>query len=361
MLSKERAPLTVIARIGTISLVLCEGEVMKTLIRKISDRISRIKNPTLLMALMVCAPSVVLAETTYWRLSTDRMTVIANDSARRCTTLAHQFSTYERVLRELANLDEDVEFPPIAVYSLSQADARKVFWTESDRSEQQRRNMMIYSRFLPGNELDVAAIVDVGDADDQALQSILLLYGQSMLANRTFRTYPAWYQIGVANITNGLVIRKDGSVLLNRKVQFEPDVERGATKKVAYDLATMLDADGNDVMRGDIKKFSRLAREWAQFGLLTLPERRAQFHELALLMRQGAKAAEAVPDAFGVPLQELAAEFEEGKWQKQVQYKIPAPPSIETFPDPQRVEPDKAVALLKVVAERVEQQGYGGQ
>jgi len=332
---------------------------MKTHKRRIDDRISRTKGAALLVALMLCAPRLVFAETTYWRLSTDRMTVIANDSARRCASLAHQFSTYERVLRELANLDEDVEFPPLAVYSLSQVDARKVFWTQNDRDEQQRRNMMIYSKFLPGQDLDVAAIVDVDDADEQALQSILLLYGQSMLTDRTFRTYPAWYQIGIANVTNGLVIRKDGSVLLNRKVQFEPDVERGAAKKVAYDLRTMLDANGNEVMRGDIKKFSRLAREWALFGLMTLPERRAKFHELGLLMRQGAQAAEAVPDSFGVSLQDLAAEFEEGKWRKQVQYKIPAPSSIESFPDPERVAADKAAALLKVIAERVEQQGFG--
>ncbi len=59
------------------------------------------------------------AETTYWRVTMDRVTVVANGSSDRCSRLATQLTTFERLLTELAGWNADFQLPPIALYSLS--------------------------------------------------------------------------------------------------------------------------------------------------------------------------------------------------------------------------------------------------
>jgi hypothetical protein len=294
------------------------------------------------------------ADTTYWRLSTDRVTVVSNGSAKRCQRLAAQFLSFERVLRGLAGLDEDSQLTPIAVYSLSEADAERVFLSAADRQQQDARRIRIYSKYLPGRDLNVAAIVDVNGVDEP-LQSVLLLYAESLLMSGANRANPLWFQIGVANITNGLLIRDDGSVLLSREGSFEPDVEKNA--RVKYDLATLLTTTGRDLSAGgDWRVYTKRAREFAQYGLLTTPERRTHYRELTALMRQGTPAEQAVEQAFGRPLADVARELEDGRWRHEAQFRIPAPASGPELPAPEKLDSAKARDLLQVVADRVAQQ-----
>lgn len=300
--------------------------------------------------------STAHADTTYWRLSTERIAVVSNGSAKRCTRLAAQFMTFERVLRELAGLDEDSQLTPVTVYSLSEADADRVFLSEADKQQQSARRMRIYSKYLPGSDLNVAAIVDANsNGVDEPLQSVLLLYAQSLLMSGATRAYPLWYQLGVANVTNGLLIRDDGSVLLSRDGPFEPIVE--SSPRVKYDLATLLATTGRDLSNGgDWRSFSRRARELAQYGLLTTAEHRAHYRELAVLMRQGTPADQAVDQAFGVPLAEVSKEFDAGGWRRQAQFRIPPPANAPVLPAPEQLEPARARELLQVVADRVARQ-----
>lgn len=114
------------------------------------------------------------------------------------------------------------------------------------------------------------------------------------------------YGIHVAISAPRRLIRNDGSILLNRNVTFEPTVEKGLNTKVKYALDKLLSVSLTELYAdGDIKEFSKRARDWALFGLLTTPERKAKFHELAVLMRQGTPTDEAVKDAFGLSLQGL--------------------------------------------------------
>jgi hypothetical protein len=294
------------------------------------------------------------ADTAYWRLSTERITVISNGSAKRCERLAAQFLTFERVLRELAGLDEDSQLTPVSIYVLSEADARRVFLSEADKRQQDARNTRIYSKYFPGRDMNVAAIVDANGIDEP-LQSVLLLYAGGLLTSGASRAFPLWYQIGVSNITNGLLIRDDGSVLLSRDGRFEPDA--GTNGRVTYDLATLLATTGRDLSNGgDWRSFARRARELAQYGLLTTAERRAHYRELAALMRQGTPADQAVTQAFGIPLAQLSQEFEDSRWRREAQFKIPAPKTGPVLPTPELLDAAKAKDLLQVVADRVAQQ-----
>lgn len=319
--------------------------------------LSGVGPPVALAALLAnVVPSLAHADTVYWRLSTERVTVVAHASAKRCARIAAQFMVFERVLRDLAALDEDSQLRPVTIYSLSEADADRVLVSEADRRKERDQRMRVYSKYLPGRELNLAAMVDAeGDSIDQPLQSVLLLYAESLLTSGAMRAYPPWYQIGVSNVTNGIVIRDDGTVLLSREGSFEPNVEKYG--HVKYDLARLLTTTGRDLSSGgDWKTFSRRARELAQFGLLTTAEHRAHYRELAALMRQGTPADQAVDQAFGVPLAELAREFDDGSWRRQAQFRIPPPESAPVLPAPERLEPATARKLLQVVADRVAQQ-----
>jgi hypothetical protein len=305
----------------------------------------------LLLAGAICA-SPVHAETQYWRVTVDHMTVISDGSAKRCTRLGAQFLAFERLLRELANLDDDFNFRPLTVYGLSDTDARRVMLSDADRQLERSHNARLSSKYLPGRESNFAIMID--DGGDEPLQAVLLLYAQDILLHGPARTFPAWYQVGVANITNGVMVREDGSMLLNRDGPFEPQVDK--TVRTKYDLTTLLATKGNELASGgDWKTFARRAREWAQFGLLTTPEHRSQYRELASLMRQGTPAEEAVSQAFGVSLGDLSKQFDEGAWRRQASFRIPASAASPTLPTPERLDTARVNQLLQLIADRVSQ------
>lgn len=295
---------------------------------------------------------IAVADTTYWRVTLNRVTVVANGSSQRCSKLATQFVAFESILRELADWGPDFVLPPVAVYSLSRQDAQRVLLSDSERQRQRANGMMIYSKYLPGPDFNITAIVDEGGSDDP-LQSVLLLYAQGMLTSGPSQRHPPWYQLGVANLLNGLIIRGDGSVLLNRTTPFEPTTEGDHRPQAHYDLEKLLSMRTADFGAGvDYKEFMRRSREWAQFGVLTTPERRSDYRELAILMRQGEPAADAVKDAFGVPLEQLVTEFDAGHWRKDVQFRLTAPGAPAVIPAPAKLESAEANTLLQVIAGR---------
>ena len=73
-------------------------------------------------------------------------------------------------------------------------------------------------------------------------------------------------------------------------------------------------------------------------------------------MRQGTPADQAVDQAFGAPLTEIAREFDDGSWRRQAQFRIPPPATAPVLPTPEQLEPAKARELLQVVADRVARQ-----
>jgi hypothetical protein len=237
------------------------------------------------------------------------------------------------------------------VFSISEADADHVFLTDADRKRQRDQNMHIYSKYLPGQDSNVAAVVDAGSLDD-ALDSVMLLYGQSFLSYGPARSLPPWYQVGVPNITNGVVIHDDGSIVLSRNGQFEPDVAKGASVK--YDLATLLATTGRDLNNGgDVRAYFSRAHDWAQFGLLTGEKHKAAYRELAVAIRQGTPVADAVQSAFGMPLADLAKEFDGGKWRKDAEYRMPAPAVKPALPDAVMLDAAQAKEQLQIVTDRV--------
>src|SRR5690349_17750497 len=112
------------------------------------------------------------ADSSYWRLTNERISVMSSATSKHCMQLANQFLIYERTLKDLANIDPDANFPPLAVYALSERDANRVFLTEKDKQEQRSRQVRIYSKFIPGFDLNLAAIVNVEGSADEALQSV---------------------------------------------------------------------------------------------------------------------------------------------------------------------------------------------
>lgn len=258
----------------------------------------------------------------YWRCELDRVSVIANGSAARCELLLHATLRYEQLLTELVRWAPDATIKPLRFYSLTRGDAREVMYTEKELDAQTRTRSTIRSKYLPDADFNVAAIVDIDG--DEPMQSVLFLYGQSLLSTGPTRAYPAWYRLGVANLLNGLVIRPDGTVLLNRNPQFAAVVGENARPSTRFDLPALLDAK-HVRNSADFNELARRSHVWAQFGLLTTEEHRKQYEQLAVLMRHGAPAEAAVAGVFGVPLAELTEEFERGAWRKDVSYRIPPP------------------------------------
>ena len=287
----------------------------------------------------------------YWRLSSGRLTVISNSSAQRCQRLAASVVRFDQLLFELAGWEPDVALPPLQFYSLDRAAAKAVLLTESER-DKKNHSVVIHSKWLPGAEFDIAAIVDIGG--DEPLQSVLFMYGQGQLAQGPTRTYPAWYQLGVASLLNGVVIKPDGTVLLKRTLTFEAVVEKGARSASRFDLTKLLEGRPETLAPAEFNAFVPQAREWAVFGLLTTAERRGQYHELALLMRQDASLEEAALEAFGKPLAEVAAEFDQGAWRKDVRFRLPPPATPIALPDATQIEPSQIEPLLRAVAERAQ-------
>jgi hypothetical protein len=275
------------------------------------------------LATLLSHPGRAEAAGPYWRCERDRVTVISNSSAARCEFLLRATVRYEQLLTDLVRWEAEATFKPLRLYSLTRADAREVMYTEKESDE--RTFPGIRSKYLPDSESNVAAIVAVDG--DEPLQSVLFLYGQSLLANGPTRSYPAWYRLGIANLLNGLEIRPDGAVLLNRNPRFAAVAGSNERAGERLDLPALLDAKHARTV-ADFNELARRSHVWAQFGLLTTEERRRQYRELAVLMRQGAPAAEAVPTVFGKSLAELTDDFERGAWRKDVSYRIPAPAEL---------------------------------
>lgn len=285
----------------------------------------------------------VEAAATYWRCGQDRVTVISNSSAVRCETLLRATLRYEQVLAELVRWQADMTINPLQLYSLTRADARAVMYTESEQDARTRSG--IRSKYVPGAQFNLATIVDVDG--EEPLQSVLFLYGQSLLASGPMKKYPAWYRLGVANLLNGLTIRPDGSVQLNRNPQFAAVVRESDRARRRFDLPELLDAQ-HVTNPADFNELARSSHVWAQFGLLTTYEHRKQYQDLAALMRNGTRAEEAVQAVFGNSLPDLTEEFERGAWRKDVSYRIPAPLSMpEVAP---AIEMDEAAANAQLEA-----------
>jgi hypothetical protein len=283
----------------------------------------------LLVAVCLATAGSAEAATPYWRCSLDRLTVITNGSAARCERLIRTTVRYEQLLIDLTGSEPETPLPPLTLYSLTRADAKQRMFTEPQLAEQVRTRRYTHSKYLPGPDLDIAAIIDEGG--DESLLSVLFMYGQSLLRAGPARSYPLWFQLGVANLLNGAVVRPDGTVLLNRKETFAAVVDDKERASRRLDLPALLAAEPRGLSPADFNEVARRAHVWAQFGLLTTDERRLQYRELALLMRQGASAAEAVPDAFGMTLEALTEQFASGAWQKDASYRLAprgAPPSI---------------------------------
>ena len=316
--------------------------------------------PTVLVVFLAAVHGhPAFAETTYWRVTIDRVTVVSDASAQRCTRLATQFLAFENILRQLADWSPDFAPPPLAVYSISQQDAPRVLLSNSERQQQRSSGYRIYSKYLPGRDFNITAIVDESGSDDP-LQSVLLLYAEGMLTTGPTQHHPPWFQLGLANLLNGLIIRGDGSVLLNRALPFEPSPDGPRRPQVHYDLEKLLSIRPADINAGtdfDYKEFMHRAREWAQFGMLTTEERRTHYRELATLMRQGESASDAVKDAFGLPLEQVASEFEAGRWRKEIQFRLTPAGATPVIPTPAKLDFAEANTLLQIVAGRASREG----
>jgi hypothetical protein len=327
---------------------------------KYSARTKRVGFPILFLSVLSAASSILLfsaarADAPYWRVTVDRVTVIANGNARRCNRFALQFIAFERILRDLANLDPDYEPLPIRIYSLNVNDAYRYFYTEAEIRKQRAEESVIFSKYRPDGDFILAAIVDEGGIEEP-WQSIMLMHAQSTLTYGPTRRYPMWFQLGVANVLNGMIVNNDGSVLLSRDEQFEATVEKEKFRRAKYDLASLLQANAqNFPADGDIRAFMTRAREWALFGLLTTAERRERFLQLATLMRQGTPADEAVNESFGISLADLSVQFEDRRWRKEVKYRLPVPADLPQIPAATPLDAAEAKLLLNELSNRAKQ------
>jgi hypothetical protein len=305
-----------------------------------------------LIATWLLTTSNAEAATAYWRCSLDRLTVITNGSAARCERLIRTTARYEQLLIELTGWEPETTMRPLTLYSLTRPDAKQRMFTEKQLVEQTRARRNTYSKYLPGPDLNIAAIIDEGGGDE-SLQSVLFIYGQSLLTEGPTRGYPLWFQLGVANLLNGAIVRPDGTVLLNRKQAFAAEVQDNQRASKRLDLPALLAAEPKGLSPADFNEVAKRAHMWAQFGLLTTEERRSKYRELALLMRQGAAATEAVPDTFGMPLDALTEQFASGAWQKDASFRLAprgAPPEV--LP-PGPIEGAELEAQLGALAARV--------
>jgi hypothetical protein len=305
-----------------------------------------------LLAIFVSANRTAKA-TAYYTTTVEELTVVSNASAKRCSRIAAQFIRLDVLMRDLAGWDADAHLPPLKVFLVDSRDGA-ILLTDADRTKQQQNRMNIYSKYLPGQDYDVAAMLDA-DGYEEWMQSLFLMRAERLLTSGAARHYPAWYQVGVSNLLNGLVIKDDGSILFSRTTAFLPEAEQTGGPRLRLDLPQLLALTRTSELhsQGDWREFYSRARDWATFGILTTPERKDHFRDLALSMRQGASADEAVKEAFGVSLEALAADYSTNQWRKEVQYRLPPAASAAVIPDPVRLDNDGVDQQLQIIAMRV--------
>jgi hypothetical protein len=119
------------------------------------------------------------------------------------------------------------------------------------------------------------------------------------------------------------------------------------------DLPALLAAQAEGLSPADFNEVAKRAHLWAQFGLLTTEQRRSQYRELALLMRQGAAAAEAVPEAFAMSLDALTEQFASGAWQKDASFRLAPQGALPEVLPPGPLEGAELETQLGALAARV--------
>jgi hypothetical protein len=299
------------------------------------------------VCIFLLGPSAIrpaFAAEAYWRCAVGRVVVVTNSSGARCERLLRAALRYEQVLMDFTGLEADTALPPLTLYSLTRDDAKRLIFKPEELEEQKRSRSYTHSKYMPSADDVVAVVVD--QPGDEPLQSALFMYGQGMLSYQAARSYPAWYQLGIANLLNGLIMKPDGTVLLNRNPMFMAAVENGKRPTERLDLPKLLDAVPQNLAPADFNELASRAHAWALFGVLTTPERRERYRELAMLMRQGTPAAEAVQEAFGKPLPELQAEFEANRWRTEVSYRLEPPASPLPAIDGPTAIPEADLTLL---------------
>lgn len=275
-----------------------------------------------LFAWIACTQVPALsAENLYWKCGKDRVSVVANGGAQRCERLLGTFIRYEEILLDLAGLESGTSLPPLALYQLTRDDAQRYMFSEAERKEQRRTRYITYSKYRPRSDGVVAIALD--DGSDEPIQSLLFLHGQLLLSYGVARSYPIWYQLGVAALLNGVVIKPDGTALLSRKPMFAARFETDEKQAERMDLRALLETGPSKLSPANFNETAKRAHTWAQFGLLTSPEHRSSYRELALLMKQGATLEEASQEAFGKPYAAIEAEFGSGRWRTEVSYRLP--------------------------------------
>ena len=315
----------------------------------------RIATVALLTATALFAPTRRAAsDTPYFSTTVDELTVVANGSAKRCSRIAAQFVQFDTLMRDLAAWDPETRLPALKVFLISPREADSVFLSDADRKRQDKTRMYIYSKYMPGTEFDIAAMLDE-ESYEEWMQSLFFLRAERLLIAGAARRYPAWYQIGVANLLNGLVIKDDGTIIFNRYTAFLPQVDGSGGPRLKLDLRKLLALTRTNDLKSqsDWQEFYKRARDWATYGILTTPERKEHFRDLALLMRQGTPADEAVKAAFGVSLEELSATFSQNDWRKEVQFRRPPPSTLVVVPESVRLSDGDAKLQLQIVAQRV--------
>jgi hypothetical protein len=110
-----------------------------------------------------------------------------------------------------------------------------------------------------------------------------------------------------------------------------------------------LSTDGLTVISdGSARRCEKLAFQFS--------DRRQHYRELAILMRQGTPADEAIRQAFALSLPAVANDFEDGRWRHDAVFKVPPPEAHPTIPAAQSIDPAQAQTALQTVADRVAQQ-----
>ncbi len=306
-----------------------------------------------LMLASIAMPVTRAWSDAYYLTTANEVTVISDASAKRCSRIASQFLRLDALARDIAGWDADERLPPVKVYLLAPRDGMLLL-NDADRKKLEQTGNGVYSRYLSSRDFDIAAMRDE-EVYETWMQSLFLLRAQRLLVTGASRSYPAWYLIGLSDLLNGLVIKDDGTVLLSRKSAFAPQGTPGGGPRPDFSLPKLLDTMHTDSFwtQQQWQEFYARARDWATYGILTTPERKQHFRELALLMSQGATAEDAVKEAFGMPLTELTTLYAGNEWRKDVQYRLPPSATIVAIPEPARLTVDEANEHIMALSQRV--------